>query len=87
MLLDGEGGSTFGEIVRAAGIDFDLTHALAVHGALEPLGWASVNATLLLHERGADDAEVRAYLERWELISPERAEHAIRFYREPTSRT
>jgi hypothetical protein len=55
-------------------------------------GWlrdqlGGLRATLLLHERGADDAEVRAYLARWELISPERAEHAIRFYREPTSRT
>jgi hypothetical protein len=86
-LLDGEGGSDLAEVVRAAGIDVDLGHALAVHRALEPLEWAAVNASLLLHERDADEAEVRAYLERWELISAERASHAIRFYREPTSRT
>jgi len=86
-LLDGEGGSQFADVVRAAELDFDLAHVLAFHKALEPLEWASVNASLLLHERGADEADVRAYLERWELISPERAEHAIRFYSEHTSRT
>jgi len=86
-LLDAEGGSEFAEVVRAAGLDFDLARVLAFNKALEPLEWASVNASLLLHERGADEADVRAYLERWELISPERAEHAIRFYSEHTSRT
>lgn len=86
-LLEGDGGSDFAEAVRATGIDFDLAHALAVNRALEPLDWASVNASLLLHERGTHEADVRAYLERWELISPERAAHAIRFYSEHTSRT
>jgi len=86
-LLDGQRGSDFADVVRATGIGFDLAHTLAVHRALEPLEWAAVNASLLLHERGADEAEVRAYLERWELITPEHAAHAIRFYREPTSRT
>jgi hypothetical protein len=41
----------------------------------------------MLHGRGADDAEVQAYLERWELLSPQLAAHVIRFLREPTSRT
>jgi hypothetical protein len=46
-----------------------------------------VNAALLLHEDGADEADVRAYLERWELLTPELSAHVVRFLREPTSRT
>ena len=41
----------------------------------------------MLHEPGASEAEVRAYLERWGLMSPELAAHMIRFLNEPTSRT
>jgi hypothetical protein len=33
------------------------------------------------------DDEVRAYLERWGLLTPELSAHLIRFLREPTSRT
>ena len=38
--------------------------------ALEPCRWAEVNAALMLHEHGAGEAEVRAYLERWGLMTP-----------------
>jgi hypothetical protein len=41
----------------------------------------------MLHEHGADEAEVSAYLERWGLMTPELAAHMIRFLHEPTSRT
>lgn len=46
-----------------------------------------MNASLLLHAQGASDAETVAYIERWALQTPERAAHAIRFYKAPTSRT
>ena len=52
-------------------IELDLAHALAVERALEPCRWAEVNAALMLHEHGAEEAEVRAYLERWGLVSAE----------------
>jgi hypothetical protein len=86
LLLDGPGGPALGAIVGEA-VEFDLAHALAVERALEPCGWAEVNAALLLHERGADGDEVRAYLERWTLMSPELAAHQLRFFQEPTSRS
>jgi hypothetical protein len=73
--------------VHDAGIDFDLAHALAVGGALEPCRWVGVNAALMLHVDGAGDDELRAYLERWGLQTPEIAAHSIRFLKEPTSRT
>jgi hypothetical protein len=88
LLLEGDGGATLAEVVRSsAGIALDLAHALAVQRAREPLEWVGVNAALLLHEDGADEADVRAYLERWELLTPELSAHVVRFLREPTSRT
>jgi hypothetical protein len=87
MLLDGEGGQALAAAVQDAGVEFDLAHARAVEQAAEPLAWANVNAALLLHDRGAGEAEVHAYLERWGLLTPQLASHVIRFLNAPTSRT
>jgi hypothetical protein len=87
MLLEGEGGAALAAVIHDAGIDFDLERALAVRRALEPCRWAEVNAALMLHEGGAGEDQVRAYLERWGLMTPQLAAHMIRFFREPTSRT
>jgi hypothetical protein len=87
LLLEGEGGAALAGVIGAAGIDFDLDRSLAVRRALEPCRWAEVNAALMLHEDGAGEAEVRAYLERWGLMTPQLAAHMIRFFNEPTSRT
>jgi len=46
-----------------------------------------VNAALMLHERGASGEEVRAYLERWALMTPDYSAHLVRFLTEPSSRT
>ena len=59
----------------------------AVQRALEPCRWANLNAALQLHESGADEADVQAYLERWGLMTPELAAHLVRFLQEPTSRS
>jgi hypothetical protein len=87
MLLQGDGLGAFAAIVRDAGIELDLAHGLAVERALEPCRWAEVNAALMLHEAGTSEAETRAYLGRWGLMTPELAAHLIRFFSEPTSRT
>jgi hypothetical protein len=87
VLLDGGGGSALAAIVHDAGLDFDLAHARAVEQALEPCDWAQVNAALLLHDGGASEAETHAYLERWALLTPEWADHMLRFFNEPTSRS
>jgi hypothetical protein len=87
LLLEADGGRRLAAIIEDAGIEFDLSHALAVERALEPCGWAEVNAALMLHERGASEAETQAYLERWGLLNPELAAHVVRFLTEPTSRT
>ena len=87
LMLEGDGGPAFEAIVRDAGIDFDLAHALEVRQAHEPCGWAEVNAALLLHDGGVSEAEVLDYLRRWGLLTPTFAEHVLRFFKEPTSRT
>jgi len=87
LLLEGEGGPALAAVVQDAGVDFDLAHALAVHRALDPCRWAEVNGALMLHEDGAEEADVRAYLERWGLLTSQLSAHVIRFLREPTSRT
>ncbi len=87
LLLEGDGGSALADVLRDAGIELDLAHALAVQRAHEPCSWADLNAALLLHDAGVSEAEARSYLERWGLLTPERARHMIRFLGEPTTRT
>jgi hypothetical protein len=88
VLLAGEAGPAIADALReASGVELDLARALAVERARRPLQWAEVNAALMLHEDGADEAEVHAYLERWTLLGPDVASHIIRFMQEPTSRT
>ena len=87
VLLEGDGGAALAAVMHDAGIEFDLAHALAVERALEPCAWAEVNAALMLHDDGASEAEVQAYLERWGLMTPKLAAHLIRFVTEPAQRT
>jgi len=87
LLLEGAAGPPLAALMHDAGIELDLAHALAVDRALEPCRWAEVNAALMLHGAGASDAETRAYLQRWGLMTPELASHLIRFLNEPTSRS
>lgn len=87
LLFEGEGGAELAAILHRAGSSLDLGHALAVRNALEPCRWAEVNAAFLLHEQGASEDAVRAYLERFGLMSPELSAHLIRFLSDPTSRT
>jgi hypothetical protein len=87
MLLDGEGGPALAVVLQDAGIELDLEHALAVERAVEPCERAEVNAALMLFDGGASTAEAHAYVERCALLTPQRADHLIRFLTEPTSRS
>jgi hypothetical protein len=87
LLLEGDAGAAIASVAQEAGVELDLGHALAVVHAREPCGWAEVNAALMLHDGGASETEVRAYLERWGLEKPEFSAHLIRFVTAPTSRT
>jgi hypothetical protein len=87
LLLEGDGAARFTAVLREAGIELDLAHALAVGRAREPLDGADIDASLMLYEGGASEAEVHDYLRRWGLMTSQLASHVIRFLREPTSRT
>jgi hypothetical protein len=87
VLLEGDGGAALVEATHDVDIELDLAHALALRRAHEPCEWAEVNAALMLHEDGASEAEVHAYLERWALMTPKMASHVVRFLKEPTSRS
>jgi hypothetical protein len=87
LLLEGDGGAALAAVVHDAGIELDLAHALAVQRALQPCRWAQVNAALILHDGGASEDEMRAYLQRWGLMTPQWAAQMIRFFTEPTSRS
>src|SRR5919107_3519193 len=80
----GEGwGAWAAEILGDLGLRFDgeLAERLAVAAA--PLNRVRQDAAVLLHDRGAGTEEVVAYLERWSLVSSERAAQQIRFLTHP----
>ncbi|HEX7995388.1 MAG TPA: hypothetical protein VF506_15810 [Streptosporangiaceae bacterium] len=83
ILLEGDEGAVFADLVREAGVQIDLDHTLAI----EPCEWAQVNAALMLHEHGASEDEARDYLLKWGLLAPELANHVVRFITDPSSRT
>jgi len=87
ILLEGDGGQAFADLVRDHGVEIDLDYTLAIERAIGPCEWAQVNAALMLHERGASENEAREYLLRWGLLGPELADHVVRFITDPTSRT
>jgi hypothetical protein len=87
LLLESEAGAALADVVADAGIEFDLSQLLEVRRALAACEWVGVNAALMLYEDGAGEAETRAYLERWGLMTAERSAHVIRFLNEPTSRS
>ena len=87
LLGERRAGAALAAVLHDAGIEFDLAHALAVERAIEPCRRADVNAALMLHDDGASEAEVHAYLAALGARTPELATHLIRFLNEPTSRT
>jgi hypothetical protein len=87
LVLESEAAASLADVIADAGIEFDLGQFREVRRALAACEWVDVNGALMLYEDGASETETRAYLERWGLVTPERSAHAIRFLREPTSRS
>ncbi|MDK3257384.1 DUF885 domain-containing protein [Blastococcus capsensis] len=80
----GEGwGAWSAEILGDLGLRFDGALAERIAEAAAPLNRVRQDAAVLLHDRGADADEVSAYLQRWALVSPERARQQIRFLTDP----
>ncbi|UOX99729.1 DUF885 domain-containing protein [Blastococcus sp. PRF04-17] len=80
----GEGwGPWAAEIVGDLGLRFDGHLAEQVAAAAAPLNRVRQDAAILLHDRGADTADVSAFLQRWSLVSADRAAQQIRFLTHP----
>ena len=71
------------EILGDLGLRLDGELAERVTAAAAPLNRVRQDAAILLHDRGADPDEVVAYLQRWSLVSTERARQQLRFLTHP----
>ncbi|MBX3313061.1 MAG: DUF885 domain-containing protein [Actinobacteria bacterium] len=74
------------EILAPLGIRYDTDVVAAVSAAGEALAAVRGNAALLLHDRGRPEEEAVAELERWGLLTHERAVKSIAFLTHPTWR-
>jgi hypothetical protein len=80
----GEGwGAWTEEILGDLGLRFDGHLAERIAAAAAPLNRVRQDAAVLLHDRGADADDVVAYLQRWSLVSAERADQQLRFLTHP----
>jgi hypothetical protein len=80
----GEGwGPWAAEVLGDLGLHFDGHLAERVAAAVAPLNRVRQDAAVLLHDRAADADEVVAYLQRWSLVSPDRARQQLRFLTHP----
>ena len=69
LLLSNEGGERLTARARASPASSSTSPTRSrSQRAREPLGWAEVNVSLMLHEDGASADEAQAYLARWGLM-------------------
>jgi hypothetical protein len=86
IVLGGDGDAAIASIYRGAGVDYDAATAPAVRAFRQALDPLSVNAAFMLHEEHRSPDDVRDYLVRWGLWTPERAAKSIEFLTHPTWR-
>jgi hypothetical protein len=72
--------------VHPHGVRYDTDAAATFARASKPMAGVRANASLLLHEDGADEDDVVAYLERWALLPRKRAQKSVEFLTDPTWR-
>jgi hypothetical protein len=71
------------EVLGDLGLHLDGELAERIAAAAAPLNRVRQDAAVLLHDRGADADEVVAYLQRWSLVSADRARQQLRFLTHP----
>jgi hypothetical protein len=71
------------EVLGDLGLRFDGHLAERVAAAAAPLNRVRQDAAILLHDRGADPGTVIAHLQRWALVSHDRAAQQLRFLTDP----
>jgi len=74
-------------LFRRAGYDhLDARREHTIDELGRKLAGIGGNAAFLLHDRGASDAEVAAYIQRWRLATPEEARKTLAFLKSPRNR-
>jgi hypothetical protein len=86
VLLDEQGRAEMAAIVARHGVTYDPERAHAIVEAVAPLSTVQLDAALMIHEEGRSRQEAQAYVERWALVTPERASHQLDFVTDPTWR-
>ena len=87
IILDDAAREEIYAILRAHGIDLiDPALAERIARVLEPLRTVGVDAALMIHAEGASVEEAQVFTEKWNLVSPEQAQHSVRFVTDPTWR-
>ncbi|MGQ0716873.1 MAG: DUF885 domain-containing protein [Pseudonocardiales bacterium] len=76
-------GAWAAEILGDLGLRMDGELAERLEAAAAGLLGVRQDAALMLHDRGADPADVLAYLQRWLLITEQRASQMLRFLSDP----
>jgi hypothetical protein len=71
------------EILADLGLHLDGHLAERISAAAAPLNRVRQDAAILLHDRRTDADDVVAYLERWSLVSADRARQQLRFLTHP----
>jgi hypothetical protein len=71
------------EILADLGLPFDGHLAERIAAAAAPLNRVRQDAAVLLHDRGADADDVVAHLQRWSLVTADRARQQLRFLTHP----
>ena len=80
----GEGwGPWAAEVLGDLGLHFDGHLAERIAAAAAPLNRVRQDAAVLLHDRGAGEDEVAAYIQRWSLVNGDRARQQLRFLTHP----
>jgi hypothetical protein len=87
ILLGDEEQQITAEHLRGTSVAYDPELSRTVQEAFTPLGRVRGNAALLLHTRGASEAEAVEYVMRWALSSRKRAEQGVRFITDPIWRS
>ena len=75
---------TAGVLEGGASYDHALAHGIAE--ARRGIRSVGINAALAIHEQGLPREEAEAYIERWSLVTPQRAKQSVDFLTDPVWR-
>jgi hypothetical protein len=87
LILDDAGKEEAYAILRRHDVTLVDPHlSERISKATERLRTVGLDAALMVHEEGATIAEAEAYVEQWNLSTPEQAKHSVSFVVDPTWR-